>query len=411
MEKCTWHCEHSKCTKLCSEPCDRELCKVPSKSTIKKCNHSSIGVCGEKTPRLCRICDKDEVEEIFFGEEDEKDACFIELEDCGHIIEVNGLIRWINSDDSNSDPNNRNSIQFKNCPKCKTVIRSTKSLNTFIQASLRDIQQVKLKTRGHPKVNKKNQSKLFEKVKNILANESFGIDPLRLKYIYINILNETKFQRFPRPNQKLIELENKLDLVENMKMIWLAFDRRDKTKQNLSTEVIETFDERLQMAASFIKHYINCDQQRADISAEISFVELMCDVIVKASHQPFNDTGKKLLNDAFTLANKYGSAIEDVRNGFKKIVNEACIHSSGLGISMAEKEMVLKAMDLTQGHWFKCPNGHIYAIGDCGGAMEKSKCPECKETIGGVSHRLERSNALATEMDGATVGAWPGGMY
>jgi hypothetical protein len=32
---------------------------------------------------------------------------------------------------------------------------------------------------------------------------------------------------------------------------------------------------------------------------------------------------------------------------------------------------------------FECPNGHYYVIGECGGAMEKSKCPECKEEIGG----------------------------
>lgn len=51
--------------------------------------------------------------------------------------------------------------------------------------------------------------------------------------------------------------------------------------------------------------------------------------------------------------------------------------------------------------------GHIYAIGDCGGAMETSKCPECGELIGGSSHRLIRGNAIATEMDGATASAWP----
>lgn len=41
--------------------------------------------------------------------------------------------------------------------------------------------------------------------------------------------------------------------------------------------------------------------------------------------------------------------------------------------------------------------------------MERSKCPECGETIGGGSHRLEEGNAVATEMDGATAPAWPPG--
>lgn len=40
----------------------------------------------------------------------------------------------------------------------------------------------------------------------------------------------------------------------------------------------------------------------------------------------------------------------------------------------------------------QCPNGHFYIIGDCGGAMQESRCPECGAAIGGMSHRLVSSN-------------------
>lgn len=79
---------------------------------------------------------------------------------------------------------------------------------------------------------------------------------------------------------------------------------------------------------------------------------------------------------------------------------------SGLGISEEERVQIIKAINLPRGHWFKCRNGHIYAIGDCGGAMQRSTCPECKEVIGGINHTLERSNELAPEMDGAQHAAW-----
>jgi len=69
--------------------------------------------------------------------------------------------------------------------------------------------------------------------------------------------------------------------------------------------------------------------------------------------------------------------------------------------------MVVQAMGLKQGHWYKCPNGHIYCIGDCGGAMMESRCNECGEIIGGESHRLRSDNTLAREMDGASTSAWP----
>ena len=84
---------------------------------------------------------------------------------------------------------------------------------------------------------------------------------------------------------------------------------------------------------------------------------------------------------------------------------------TGLGISDSEKTQIIKAMGMKQGHWFKCPNGHIYAIGECGGAMVEACCNECGEKIGGRNHRLLNTNALANEMDGATRQAWPGGLH
>jgi hypothetical protein len=43
-------------------------------------------------------------------------------------------------------------------------------------------------------------------------------------------------------------------------------------------------------------------------------------------------------------------------------------------------------------HWYQCPNGHPYFIGECGGAMEESRCMECGELVGGRSHNLLPSN-------------------
>ena len=85
---------------------------------------------------------------------------------------------------------------------------------------------------------------------------------------------------------------------------------------------------------------------------------------------------------------------------------KAALPCSGLGISEEERVQIVKAMGYRRGHWFKCPNGHIYVIGDCGGAMQRAKCPECQEVIGGENHTLERSNRLASEMDGAQHPAW-----
>lgn len=53
--------------------CDREPCYESCKLKLQ-CGHECIGFCGEPCPPLCRICQKDEVTTIIFGNEDEPDA-------------------------------------------------------------------------------------------------------------------------------------------------------------------------------------------------------------------------------------------------------------------------------------------------------------------------------------------------
>jgi hypothetical protein len=45
-----------------------------------------------------------------------------------------------------------------------------------------------------------------------------------------------------------------------------------------------------------------------------------------------------------------------------------------------------------QGHLYQCPNGHMYVIGNCGGAMQQARCAECGAVIGGRSHQLLEGN-------------------
>lgn len=397
-----------KCTKLCSEPCNRALCDHQSDQLLPECNHPSIGICGEENPGLCRVCDKNEVQTIFLGYEDEIDARFIKLEDCQHVIEVKGLLEWMNTEnDSNSHSNA--TIKLKTCPKCKTIIRKTASLNTFTQPSFRDIQKVKLKTWGSTEDNIQTQRNLFESVREIVRQQ-FGSDSFQLKSIYEGISRETMLDEGEhkcKSKQALMELSNKLKLTNRLHKICTTFCESQKKSQNVSKNTIESFELRLGMAIEFVRKYKNSEQQRLDISTEIPFLEIMNKVIVEASGKPSNTTAQTSIDQAFEEANSYGAVTASIRNKFQKIVSAALPKFTRIGISLKEKEMVLDAMGLTRGHWYKCKNGHVYAIGDCGGATEESKCPECGQAIGGTQHRLRDDNALATEMDGASVPAWP----
>ena len=79
-------------------------------------------------------------------------------------------------------------------------------------------------------------------------------------------------------------------------------------------------------------------------------------------------------------------------------------------LTKEELEIVVRAMhDIQKGAWYKCPNGHYYAIGECGGATQVGKCPECGAAIGGEGHRLLSDNIHAGEIDNSRHSAWSEG--
>lgn len=69
-------------------------------------------------------------------------------------------------------------------------------------------------------------------------------------------------------------------------------------------------------------------------------------------------------------------------------------------MSLDERMEIIKALKFSvAGHFYRCPNGHTFVIGECGGAMQTSRCPECGEAIGGSNHSLLQSNTRATEYE------------
>ena len=124
-EPCEWKCVHFKCTKWCGETCDRPRCNDPCTKILKKCGHVCAGLCGEPCPKKCLVCDKDELTTIFFGYEDEDNARFIELTDCGHVFEVQGMDSYIDTEEQKMNSGESKSIKMIKCPNCQTAIRTS----------------------------------------------------------------------------------------------------------------------------------------------------------------------------------------------------------------------------------------------------------------------------------------------
>ncbi|KAI0355679.1 hypothetical protein OH77DRAFT_1436773 [Trametes cingulata] len=80
-------------------------------------------------------------------------------------------------------------------------------------------------------------------------------------------------------------------------------------------------------------------------------------------------------------------------------------------VSLDELTQVVKAFrpEFTHtGHLYKCLNGHTFFVGERGGAVERSFCPECGSAIGGSGHKLLSDSSRATQLE--DVARWQGAM-
>ncbi|NWR35552.1 ZNFX1 protein, partial [Tachuris rubrigastra] len=387
-EPCEWQCQHYQCTNLCSEPCNRPRCNVPC-SKLLRCGHPCAGFCGEPCPNKCLVCNHEELTEIFFGFEDDPDARFVQLEDCGHIFESQGFDHYMDKDDD--------VVKVKVCPSCQKPIRKNLRYGTSVKRRVDEIEQVKQKIQGSAQEIESSRQRL----KAALARDAVLKNNLQEKYLILKIMLEAS----DLSTKKIGLIENKLNFYKRIadlaaSMSKIAENERPGLQKRLG-EVLTWLDK---------QRVTFTEQELSDLQSEIQRLSYLLNLLARC-----NLTSRMI---SPVLAAEIASARE-ILEGTQKFTeeDEAAVKAhmekiktdlpeSGLGISEAERVQIVKAIACPRGHWFKCKNGHIYVIGECGGAMQKSKCPECHEVIGGTNHTLDSTNSLAPEMDGATHAAW-----
>lgn len=398
MEPCQWQCQHFRCTQPCGFPCDRPPCNEPCMKALK-CGHQCIGLCGERCPTLCRICNRDDVCDIFFGTEEEEDARFVVLEDCNHFFEVTSLDDWVVATDGEGP----GEVKFKTCPKCRTAIRKSLRYSNQVKETLKDIDEIK---RKHlvPKddlVQKvqglKEKASIADEVEHLEeCLQQDNLHPYRVSAMSIQISVLTGIldvmevsppkSAMLQSQQLFCDLKSALEGIDDIK----SFVMQDfLSVQQVSDVICEL--RRVSCAARIGDFLSKIDRSKCKLSTE--------------DHHKVTQIARQVCDSGWKCEKLKD---DDEKNVFD-IIKALSETYHVCALSEREKMAIVEAIGLTKGHWFKCLNGHYYCIGECGGAMQTSKCPECGVVIGGADHTLASGNVHAPEIDGSRHPAWSEG--
>ena len=327
---------------------------------------------------------------IFFGEEDEPDARFIQLRDCGHIIEYKALDYWMesrygedasaNGEDAQVD---KRTIQCPECPQCKTQIRRSLRYSKYIKLQQRAIEGVKAKM---------NANESLKSIRNRVVNlrRSIAFDDSRPKPGFEISFRELEGKPENISNHQLISISNKIEITKSI----IAYKEEANTLMYDDQEAILFELERLTKAMypNFSNVTFLSKQKAAVLSFELKRIRAVLNLNQferksKSQQSQYPPEIKLKIDEAMQKMREilWGKKIKRFEEKEQEQVNQLSKELNTLTgiLTQEEKTMIHKAMEFGKGHWFKCPNGHIYCIGECGGAMEKSVCPECKSEIGG----------------------------
>ncbi|KAI8514834.1 NFX1-type zinc finger-containing protein 1 [Branchiostoma belcheri] len=339
--------------------------------------------------------------------EDERGARFIQLEDCGHIVEVQALD--IHMTQKDIDETGTLSIQLKVCPWCKTPIRRNLRYANLIKKTLSDIEEVKMRVRGNSHDIHQQASAIESQIararflsssdpgnmeaRQTLEDKLVAMDRLTLgevaviqmQFEFLKVIND--YDKMLRDRKDSLTLDDRIRYKRQLNMLKITL-MHNRFKYRMSDQEVNDIDRELKRVHLEVNLSIltnDIDRHSIELSYQESReIEVLQDLFSRGKFLSTDDLeeGKGIL--------------EDVRRR----------HPELSALTKEQKAEIVEAIGLGKGHWYKCPNGHFYAIGECGGANQGGRCPDCGLAIGGQNHALAEGNQHAPEMDGSQYAAW-----
>ncbi|OXA52764.1 NFX1-type zinc finger-containing protein 1 [Folsomia candida] len=410
--RCTEPCEKSlicRHFKICGETCDREGCREPCPKLLP-CQHPCVGFCGETCPDGCRICTPDKLID-FLELSGEETRFYVRIPPCGHAIEESNLTEWLSTKNTE--------IKLKFCPICLVPIHPTlKRFSLQIQECWKDVQQVKSAIRGDENEIKKRLEQIEGDVIKILESGSYVPKFPKLgNHILTELRKPMKTTNKSRVTFDSMSL-GKVQCIEWVFKEWKRVEESLPLYENLwipeyfnkfKAEHTRLFD--FTMRRIWPLHVNEVEAIRleftrvSDIQRLYERISLeMEDHILKLGKSV---EGQKKFREAEAALYLRQPYTEEAQIEFdRKFKVFSRIQNYTLQLTDRERQEIVDAFGTRAGRWFKCPNGHVFVVTECGGPTERGLCNECGAPIGGEDHQLIEENQLATEMDGAQAPIW-----
>lgn len=333
------------------------------------------------------------------------------------MFEVTALDYWMDKDSENDD------IKLRECPRCKTPVRISYRYADIVKEKLAEVEEVKKRLNEEEKQFQYFQNKLKKKMSRLVRHypdierrkilsdlsgpheeQESDVKSVSTHQMLSNWLDQRKTMA------ELNTIKNQLRLLKQIYKVREKVKTDLQVKKDLPSLNQPTLEQKYDQGAKEVNKKLNLlendliklqisPQSLTDIRDEVICVGLLlkirvvqCEIERRSVSLAFDEEDwlerqGKQLNAGERLSQAEAGAIEAKINRIRK---ECDLE----GLTPEERVMIVKAMNFSQGHWYKCRKGHIYAIGECGGAMEERKCPECDDTIGGTNHRLVEGNEV-----------------
>ncbi|KAI9907263.1 hypothetical protein PsorP6_016116 [Peronosclerospora sorghi] len=443
-EACSWSCDHcGPCPLPCGAPCTRRLCDRRCTQHLA-CGHQCPSVCGEEcpSPAFCHVCGDNIVQErvvdllLFqtYAEINPSDNPVLILRCCSMIYTMETLDGTLHlstlytKEGQPCGPLPSGYLDPPHCPNCNDVIRGLRRYGRVTKRAAIDAADKKFIAHAQRQL-----GRLQERTTAVRERGSFTQDPtlrheLRVfgglvkkppcQKVYeasVAVLIKARAGQGERtldtsavsvPNSafpflgSFYHLSAQLSVVcaRNPKYLARAVEyaRQAIAEFSKGSFLIQTKEAQVLLVQLLVKTIEG--ELNATVKTEQERKERERSVERRAAEA--NDVLTKLTNAS--IVSKYHNELQRLHETLVQYVRQAQSATFYQQVAVSEMKAIKMAMQTElrgTGHWYRCENGHSYAIGECGMAMEQSRCPECGVLVGGTNHSFVEGTVRDMQMD------------